>query len=275
MNSQVPVGLAAAAEASAGWQNILLQPQAEGVYLLTVNRPKVLNALNADTLAELDQALDLVAKTPAIRVLLVTGSGEKAFVAGADIAHMRQLSALEGKFFAEQGMAVFRKLENLRVPVIALVNGYALGGGCELAMSCDFILAAENARFGQPEVNLGVTPGFGGSQRLTRLVGRGMAMELLTTGRMMNAAEALQRGLANHVYPQAELLGEGIRLAEQIATKSRSAVQLTKQLVQRGQDLDLDNACVMESDVFGLSFSTPDREEGMAAFLEGRKPEFS
>lgn len=275
MNSQVPVGLAAAAEASAGWQNILLQPQAEGVYLLTVNRPKVLNALNADTLAELDQALDLVAKTPAIRVLLVTGSGEKAFVAGADIAHMRQLSALEGKFFAEQGMAVFRKLENLPVPVIALVNGYALGGGCELAMSCDFILAAENARFGQPEVNLGVTPGFGGSQRLTRLVGRGMAMELLTTGRMMNAAEALQRGLANHVYPQAELLGEGIRLAEQIATKSRSAVQLTKQLVQRGQDLDLDNACVMESDVFGLSFSTPDREEGMAAFLEGRKPEFS
>ena len=235
----------------------------------------MLNALNADTLAELDQALDLVAKATDIRVLLITGAGEKAFVAGADIAHMRQLTALEGKYFAEQGMAVFRKLENLPVPVIALVNGYALGGGCELAMSCDFMLAAENARFGQPEVNLGVTPGFGGSQRLTRLVGRGMAMELLTTGRMMNAEEAQQRGLANHVYPQAELLGEGMKLAAQIATKSRTAVQLTKQLVQRGQDLDLDNACVMESDVFGLSFSTPDREEGMAAFLEGRKPVFS
>ena len=275
MNSQVPVGLAAAADATTDWQNIVLHRQAEGVYLLTVNRPKVLNALNAVTLAELDQALDLVANSTDIRVLLITGSGEKAFVAGADIAHMRQLSALQGKFFAEQGMAVFRKLENLQVPVIALVNGYALGGGCELAMSCDFILAAENARFGQPEVSLGVTPGFGGSQRLTRLVGRGMAMELLTTGRMMDAAEALQRGLVNHVYPQAELLGEAMKLAEQIAAKSRSAVQLTKQLVQRGQDLDLDNACVMESDVFGLSFSTPDREEGMAAFLEGRKPAFS
>ncbi len=275
MNSQVPVCLAQVTEETAHWQNILLEQHADGICQLTINRPKVLNALNAEILAELDQALNLVAKANDVRVLLITGAGEKAFVAGADIAHMKQLTALEGKYFAEQGMAVFRKLENLPVPVIALVNGYALGGGCELAMSCDFILAAENARFGQPEVNLGVTPGFGGSQRLTRLVGRGMAMELLTTGRMMNADEALQRGLANHVYPQADLLDEGVKLAGQIATKSRTAVQLTKQLVQRGQDLDLDNACVMESDVFGLSFSTPDREEGMAAFLEGRKPEFS
>lgn len=285
MNSQVQVVGLTLAELSTkaaekivehnSWQNILLEQQSDGVYLLTVNRPKVLNALNAETLAELDQVLDMVARATDIRVLLIAGAGEKAFVAGADIAHMSKLTALEGKYFAEQGMAVFRKLENLPVPAIALVNGYALGGGCELAMSCDFILAAENARFGQPEVSLGVTPGFGGSQRLTRLVGRGMAMELLTTGRMMNAEEALQRGLANHVYPQGELLTEGNKLAEQIASKSRTAVQLTKQLVQRGQDLDLDNACVMESDVFGLSFSTADRHEGMAAFLEGRKPEFS
>ena len=256
------------------WQNILLSRQAEGVYLLTVNRPKVLNALNAETLDELGEALDAVAQATDIRVLLLTGAGEKSFVAGADIAQMSKLSALEGKYFSEKGMAVFRKLENLPVPAIALVNGFALGGGCELAMSCDFILASDNARFGQPEVNLGVSPGFGGSQRLTRIVGRPMAMELLCSGRMVKADEAKQLGLANHVYPQAELLDEGIKLATLIASKSRSAVQLTKQLVQRGQDMDLENACVMESDVFGLCFATEDKAEGMAAFLEGRAPEF-
>lgn len=256
------------------FSNILIEQVRDGVYLLTINRPKVLNALNAQTLEEMNEAVSTVIADKGARVLLITGSGEKAFVAGADIAHMSNLSPLEGKAFAERGMHLFRRLETLAIPVVALVNGYALGGGCELAMSCDFILASDNAKFGQPEVNLGVTPGFGGTQRLTRLVGTSMAMELLVTGRNMSAEEAMQRGLVNHVYPQPQLLDEGLKLASMIAGKSGTAIQLTKELVQRGQDLDLDNACIMESDLFGLSFSTPDRTEGMAAFLESRKPNF-
>jgi len=256
------------------YKNILLAEQQPGVFLLSINRPKVLNALNKATLEEIDRALDELLASDQARVLLLSGSGDKAFVAGADIEFMSHLSPLEGKAFSEQGLSVLRRLETLPIPVIALVNGYALGGGCELAMACDFILASDNARFGQPEVNLGVTPGFGGSQRLTRLVGRAMALELLYTGRMLDADEALQRGLINHSYPQQQLLEEGINLAAKIAAKSRSALQLSKQLVQRGQDLDLDNACVMESDLFGLSFATEDRREGMAAFLENRKPNF-
>lgn len=256
------------------FENILLEEIKAGIFRLTINRPKVLNALNADTLNEMSAALYALSINKAARVLLITGAGAKAFVAGADIEHMSKLTPLEGKAFAEQGMQVFRRLETLNIPVIALVNGYALGGGCELAMSCDFILASDNAKFGQPEVNLGVTPGFGGTQRLTRLVGTAMAMELLVTGRTISASEALQRGLVNHVHPQEQLWDKGLELAEMIAGKSRTAIQLTKELVQRGQDLDLDNACIMESDLFGLSFSTPDRAEGMAAFLESRKPNF-
>ncbi len=257
------------------FENILLEKVQEGVYLLTINRPKVLNALNASTLEEMDAALKLIDGDASARVMLIKGSGDRAFVAGADIEHMIDLTPIEAKAFAESGMHLFRRLEMLHIPVVALVNGYALGGGCELAMSCDFILASENAKFGQPEVNLGITPGFGGSQRLTRMVGRAMAMELLVTGRSMPADEALRRGLVNHVYGQEELLEKGMELATMIAGKSRSAIQLTKQLVQRGQDLDLDNACIMESDLFGLSFSTPDQSEGMRAFLESRKPQFS
>jgi len=254
--------------------NILLEEIRIGIYCLTINRPKVLNALNADTLREMDIALDLLSAASSARVLLVTGAGLKSFVAGADIEHMSRLSPMEGKAFAEEGMRIFRRLETQKIPVIALVNGYALGGGCELAMSCDFILAAENAKFGQPEVNLGITPGFGGSQRLTRLVGRAMAMELLVTGRIITADEALRYGLVNHIYPQQQLMAQGLELAAMIVSKSSSAIHLTKQLVQRGQDLDLDNACVMESDLFGLSFSSDDRREGMKAFLENRPPVF-
>lgn len=256
------------------FRNILLDEVANGIYRLTINRPQVLNALNAETLREMDRALDILQGDPAARILMITGAGTKAFVAGADIEQMLELTPIEAKRFAEQGMQVFRRLETLEIPVIGLVNGYALGGGCELAMSCDFILAADNAKFGQPEVNLGVTPGFGGSQRLTRLVGRPLAMELLVTGRIFSAQEALQRGLVNHLHPQADLWEKGLALATLIAAKSRSAISLTKQLVQRGQDLDLDTACVMESDLFGLSFSTPDRSEGMSAFLANRPPRF-
>jgi len=257
------------------YQDILLEPIEAGVVRLTINRPKVLNALNRATLEEIDQALDLLEADKNTRLLLITGAGDKAFVAGADIEEMRQLSALEAKAFSAFGLDVLRRLENAPFPVIALVNSFALGGGCELAMSCDLILASDNAKFGQPEINLGVTPGFGGSQRLSRLIGKPMALELLYTGRLIGAEEAKKLGLINHIYSQDELMNQGLLLAKQISSKSRIGLKLIKQLVQRGQDLPLDNACIMESDQFGLSFSSPDQTEGMAAFLEKRAPNFN
>ena len=256
------------------FENILLEKMDGNIYCLTINRPKVLNALNQQTLMEMDAALQQVADDSSARVLLVTGSGEKAFVAGADISQMQNLTPLQAKKFGETALAVFRRFETLDVPVIALVNGFALGGGCELALSCDFILASENAKLGQPEVCFGVTPGVGGSQRLPRIGGRAMAMEMLVTGRMVDANEALQRGLVNHVYPQAELLEQGLKLAAKICNNGPVAVKLTKELVQRGQDLDLENACAMESDLFGLSFACDEQSEGMQAFLEKRQANF-
>ena len=256
------------------YENIILEQMEPGIYRLTVNRPKALNALNSQTLEEMDAALDEVAADPGARVLLVTGAGEKAFVAGADISQMRSFSAVEAKTFSLKGLRVFRKLENLPVPTIAVVNGYCLGGGCELAMSCDWILAGERAVFGQPEVGLGVTPGFGGTQRLTRLVGRAMAMEMVTTGRQVKADEAKQIGLANHVYPAESLMDEALSMARAVASKGPVAVRLAKEAIQRGQDMDLDNACVLESDIFGLCFATEDQKEGMGAFLEKRKARF-
>ncbi len=257
------------------FDNLILESLEGGVYCLTINRPKVLNALNQATLEEINQVLDQLDMNKGVRVLLITGAGEKAFVAGADIEEMKQFSALEAKAFSHFGHSVLRRLENADFPVIGLINGFALGGGCELAMSCDFILASDNAKFAQPEINLGITPGFGGSQRLTRLVGRSMALELLFTGRMVSADEAQSLGLVNHLYPQTELMSEGMKLASQLSGKSRSALQLIKQLVQRGQDVPLDNACIMESDQFALSFSSPDQAEGMTAFLEKRSAIFN
>jgi enoyl-CoA hydratase len=256
------------------FDNVLLEKLEGNVYCLTVNRPKVLNALNKETLADMAVALEVVANDSSARVLLVTGAGEKSFVAGADISQMQALTALQAKKFGEQALQTFRRFETLDIPVIALVNGFALGGGCELAMSCDFIFASENAKFGQPEVSLGVTPGFGGSQRLPRLVGRAMAMEMLVSGRMLDANEAMQRGLVNHVYPQAELLEQGLKMAAKICKNGPVSVKFTKELVQRGQDLDLENACAMESDLFGLCFATDEQSEGMQAFLEKRKADF-
>ena len=256
------------------FENLLLEQPEAGIYLLTLNRPRALNALNPATVSELASALDQIEADSTARVLLITGAGEKAFVAGADIAAMQPMTAIEGKDFAARTMRVLRRLELLPVPVIALVNGYCLGGGCELAMSCDFILASDTAVFGQPEVNLGVSPGFGGSQRLPRLVGRAMALELLFTGRQVKAEEALHIGLANHVYAPDELMNQGMEMARLIASKGPIAVRLTKELVQRGQDLDLDNACTLESEVFGLLFSTADKREGMTAFLERRPATF-
>ncbi len=257
------------------YQNLLLDQSEPGIYRLTVNRPAALNALNAATLAELGQAIARVAADAGARALLVTGAGEKAFVAGADISEMQALSADQARAFSAEGMRVMHALEALPVPVIALVNGYALGGGCELAMACDWIIASERAVFGQPEVNLGIPPGFGGTQRLTRLVGRARALELVTTARQVKAEEALAIGLVTRVVPAAELLEAGFAVARTIAAKAPVAVRLAKQAVQRGQDLDLANACAHETSLFALAFATADQQEGMRAFVEKRPASFS
>jgi len=256
------------------YQNILLEPIEQGLYLLTINRPKVLNALNAETLSEFRSAVAKVAEDRSARVLLITGAGEKAFVAGADIKAMQQLNPIQARALSQQAQEAFSALEALAVPSVAMVNGFALGGGCELAMSCDWILASEKAVFGQPEVSLGIIPGFGGTQRLSRLVGRAMAMELIVTGRHVLAKEARTMGLVNHVYPATSLMDESLSMARLIASRGPVAVRLAKEAVQRGQDLDLDNACALESQAFALCFGTTDQGEGMAAFLEKRKPDF-
>jgi enoyl-CoA hydratase len=256
------------------YDNILLEQPESGIYLLTINRPKVLNALNGPTLEELTAAVAEVGADASARALLVTGAGERAFVAGADIAAMRDMSATEGKAFAAMGVRAFRSLELLPVPAIAVVRGYALGGGCELALGCDWIMASESAVFGQPEVNLGIIPGFGGTQRLARLVGRARALELITTARQVKANEALELGLVNHVYPDERLMEEAMHMARTVAAKGPIAVRLAKESVQRGQDLDLDSACLLENDAFALCCGTEDKREGMSAFLEKREARF-
>lgn len=256
------------------FDNILLEQVETGIYLLTINRPESYNALNGPTIQDIDSAVTLIAKDAGARALILTGAGEKAFVAGADIKAMHNLNGIEAQRFSDQGMKTFRKLELLDIPVIGAINGFCLGGGCELAMTCDWMIAADTAQFGQPEVNLGVTPGLGGSQRLTRLIGRARAMEMIMTGNTINAEQALSWGLINHIYPAGQLMDEAIQLGRTIAKKGPLAIKLSKQLIQRGQDLDLDNACMMETQAFGLSFSTRDQKEGMQAFIEKRKADF-
>ena len=253
-----------------GFAALELESLEAGILRLTISRPKALNALSPEVIAELEQVVAALSADASLRVLLITGAGEKAFVAGADIAAMSSMTPLEGREFSNRALAVFRSLELLPIPVIALVNGYALGGGCELAMACDWIIASDKAQFGQPEVALGICPGFGGTQRLTRLVGRARALELVCTGRQIKAEEALAIGLVTHVVPAAELMTKGLEQARLIAAKGPVAVRYAKHLVQRGQDLDLDNACQLEADVFGLLCATEDKAEGMRAFLEKR-----
>ena len=257
------------------YSNVTLETPERGIYLLTINRPKALNALNKATLTDIAAALEAVRADEGARVLLITGAGDKAFVAGADIAEMQAYTVEQARAFSAQGSAVMQSIEALAVPVIALVKGYALGGGCELAMSCDWILAADNAVFGQPEVKLGIPPGFGGTQRLTRLVGRAMAIELLTTARQVKAEEARAIGLANHVYPAAELYDRGLETARAIAANGPIAVRTAKQCAQRGADLDLANACVLETNSFAATFATEDQREGMAAFVGKRAARFT
>lgn len=240
--------------------------------ILTLDRPKVLNALNAATFAELDAVLDDLAADTAIRVVLVTGAGDRAFAAGADIRELAPLTADEGRKFSLSGQAVFRKIETLGKPVIACIHGFALGGGCELALSATLRIASETARLGQPEVKLGLLPGYGGSQRLPRLVGKGAALKLLLTGEMISAAEALRIGLVDEVVPAAELLARAHALAATIASMAPIAVRQCIAAVNAGYDLPLGEALAHEAALFGLCCATEDKAEGTAAFLEKRAP---
>ena len=248
--------------------------KSEGVGVLTVNRPQALNALNSLVLAEIKEAVAEVASDDEIQVLIITGAGEKAFVAGADIAEMKDKSVLEAQSFAAFGQGVFADIENLEKPVIAAVNGYALGGGCELALACDIRLASEKARLGQPEVSLGVTPGWGGTQRLARLVGMGQAKELIFTGDVIEARTAQAIGLIDEVYAPEELLPRAKEMAKKVASRGQIAVRLAKLSINRGLEMGLADGVAFEAEVFGRCFATEDQKEGMGAFLEKRRPEF-
>jgi len=246
----------------------------ENIAIIRFNRPKVLNAINSTVVAEVKDALEKVASDNSIKVLILTGTGDKAFVAGADIAAMRDFSPLEGRSFSRQGQEVLFKIEALPIPAIACVNGFALGGGTEIAMACDFIYAGDSAKFGQPEINLGIIPGFGGTQRLSRLVGKSMAKELCMTGAMISAQEARDIGLVNKVFPNETLWEETIKVARLLASKGRVSIRAVKDTIERGYDQDLRTGCYMESDAFGICLASADAGEGMGAFVEKRKAEF-
>jgi enoyl-CoA hydratase len=240
---------------------------------ITVNRPSALNALNRATLEALGQRIDEVRGRDATGVVIVTGAGDKAFVAGADIAEMSGLSPAEGQAFGELGQRVFASLEALSVPVIAAVNGFALGGGCELALACDFIYASSHAKFGQPEVKLGIIPGFGGTQRLARRVGLGVARELIYTGAMIGPEEALRIGLINAIHPRAELLEKVVQVANTMVANGKGALAAAKRVMLAGADLSLPASIAGEAVAFGKCFG-PEQSEGMRAFLEKRAPRF-
>jgi enoyl-CoA hydratase len=251
-----------------------LTERTEGIFLITINRPEKLNALNQTVIEELNEALDEVYHDPRIQSAILTGSGSKAFVAGADISEFMELDKAEGTALSKKGQDVFFRIENSPKPVIAAVNGFALGGGCELAMACHFRLGSENAKFGQPEVNLGLVPGYGGTQRLTHLIGKGRAMELLMSGKMIDAATALHYGLVNAVFPPEQLLNEAKSILSLINSKAPLALSFCIQginLASRGAGLD---AYAWESNAFGECCGTEDMREGAKAFFEKRKPAF-
>lgn len=244
------------------------------VAILTLSRPKSLNALNTPMMDELRRAVLDVKHDAGLRVLVITGAGEKAFVAGADINELAVQTPTQGKEHALRGQHVLDLIENLGKPVIAAINGFALGGGCELALSCTLRIAADTARLGQPEINLGIIPGYGGSQRLSRLVGKGVAMELLLSGRQVHADEALKIGLVNRVVPAAELMTEAKKLAAELASKAPIAVQYIIEAVNRGVEMPLDKGQFLEATLFGLVAATDDMREGTKAFLEKRRADF-
>jgi enoyl-CoA hydratase len=254
-------------------ENILVEREG-AVATVTVNRPKVLNALSTQTLDELRRAILALKYDDGIRVVIVTGAGDKSFIAGADINELSQQTPIGGRELALRGQHVFDLVENMGKPVIAAINGYALGGGCELAMACTIRIAADTAKLGQPEINLGIIPGYGGSQRLSRLVGRGRALELLLTGDQITAAEAYRLGLVNRVVTGANLMGEARKLAQALAAKAPIAVRYIIDAVNKGLQMPLPEAQVFEATLFGLVAATEDMREGTKAFLEKRKAEF-
>lgn len=241
--------------------------------ILSINRPDALNALNSIVLDELNEAIDVINNDEDVHVIILTGEG-RAFVAGADIGEMKNMNPIEARAFAEKGLSLFRKIELLEKPVIAAINGFALGGGCELSMSCDIRIASEKAKFGQPEVGLGITPGFAGTQRLSRLVGIGRAKELIFTCDIISAEEAYRIGLVNKVVPGQELMTSAIEMANKILSKSQLAIRYANAAINRGIETDLDTGMAIEKDLFGLCFATEDQKEGMGAFLEKRTPNY-
>jgi enoyl-CoA hydratase len=245
------------------------------VGIITLNRPEALNALSLEMLDQLDAALDVVEGDAELRAVIITGAGQKAFSAGADIGAMREATALEARAYAQRGHQAINRLESFPRPIIAAVNGYALGGGCEFCLACDIRLASDRATFGLPEVNLGIMPGWGGTQRLARATSPGFAKELIFTGRMCRAEEAHAHGLVNHVYPHDTLMAEAITLAELIATKPPWAISAAKEVVNLALEGDLRGHLARELDAFALAFTTEDQREGMAAFLEKRQPTFA
>lgn len=254
------------------YKNIKLEKE-NHTSILTINRPKALNALNAELLNEIDQCIDEVKNDESTYVLIITGEG-KAFVAGADIAEMKDKTPEQARKFAELGLAIFRKIELMEKPVIAAINGFALGGGCELSMSCDIRIASQKAKFGQPEVGLGIIPGFAGTQRLSRLIGPGKAKELIYTADMIKAEEAEKIGLVNKVVAPEELMDEAKAMAEKIASKAQAAIRYSKISINKGFETDIDTGMTIENNLFGLCFATEDQKEGMGAFLEKRSPNF-
>lgn len=253
---------------------VMVERRENSVAVITVNRPQALNALNREVLNQLDSAIAGLENDKSVRVVVITGSGEKAFVAGADIAEMRDMTPLEAHSFSQHGQRIFSRIKRLDQVVIAAISGYALGGGCELAMACDLRVAAENARFGQPEINLGIIPGFGGTVRLARLVGPAKAREMVLTGAMVNAEEAYRIGLVNRVVPTGTTLQAAVEWAEELATKPPVAVAMAKAAMREGWDAPVDEAMAIEADRFARTFHTSDQKEGMSAHLEKRKAEF-
>ena len=252
----------------------LLVDHDDRVAVVTINRPKVLNALNSQTVNELQQVMQQLQQDSGVRAIVLTGAGEKSFVAGADINELAVLSPADVQQHARRGQKVFDEIEHLGKPVVAAVNGFALGGGCELAMACTVRVAAETARFGQPEINLGIIPGYAGSQRLPRLVGKGVALEILLSGDMISAARAYEIGLVNKVVPAADLLAEAKKLAHALAAKAPIATRYIIEAVNHGFEMSLADAQYLEASLFGLVASTDDMKEGTKAFLEKRKAEW-
>jgi enoyl-CoA hydratase len=255
------------------YKNIIFNVE-DVIATITFNRPKALNALNADLMNEFACALYEIGENEDIRVLILTGAGEKSFVAGADITELATYNPLQAKFFTEKGQNTLDKLQQLSIPVIAAVNGFALGGGCEIAMACDFIYASEKAKFGLPEINLGLIPGFGGTQRLPRLIGMNMAKELILTGNIIRAEDAQRIGLVNKVCSAETLMDEVIKTAKIIASKGKVSLCAAKQAINTGMNADLATGCKFEVDAFSLCIASEDAKEGTTAFLEKRKADF-